>query len=97
MSARQGETFVMEADPGAGISFSTFILGLASTTLIHLGDAPNPETGTTRVELALAQQTLSLLDLLRAKTKGNLTGEEEHLFASVLTDLKLRFVKLSGK
>ncbi len=97
MTTRQGETFVMESGPGAGISFSTFILGLASTAFIHLGDAPNPETGTTQVELALAQQTLELLDLLRAKTRGNLTGEEEQLFASVLTDLKLRFVKLSGK
>ncbi len=81
-----------EADP---INFSTFILGLASTTMIHLGVAPHPETGRPSVDLTLAQQSLSLLELLQAKTKGNLAAEEERLFANLLTDLRLRFVDAS--
>lgn len=80
-----------EADP---INFSTFILGLASTTLIHLGAAPHPETGQPSVDLTLAHQSLSLLELLQQKTKGNLAAEEERLFANLLTDLRLRFVTL---
>ena len=94
MVERRGETFVMGETPAEGpISFSTFILGLASTTLIHLGEAPNPEVGEARVNLVLARQTLELLDVLRAKTQGNLTSEEDTLFASVLTDLRLRYVQ----
>lgn len=79
-----------EADP---ITFSTFIFGLASTTLIHLGSAPHPETGQANVNLLLARQSLELLDMLRAKTKGNLDAEEERLFANLLTELRLRFVE----
>lgn len=96
MPERRGETFVMqETGPEGPISFSTFVLSLASTTLIHLGEAPHPEGGAPRVDLVLARQTLELLDLLREKTKGNLTGDEERLFASVLADLRLRFVEKS--
>jgi hypothetical protein len=95
MTGRRGETFVMEdAEP---VSFSTFVLGLASSALIHLGEAPNPETGSATVNLVLARQSLDLLDLLKQKTKGNLTLEEEQLFSSLLTDLRLRFIEKQGK
>jgi hypothetical protein len=74
------------------INFSTFVFGLASTTLIHLGVAPHPETGQPSLDLTLAQQSLSLLEMLREKTRGNLDPEEERLFANLLTELRLRFV-----
>jgi hypothetical protein len=99
---KRGETFVMrgEALPAAGqsaIAFNTFIIGLASTTLIHLGEASNPDTGRTERNLELARESLELLSLLRDKTRGNLTEEEEKLFATVLTDLRLRFVEASKR
>lgn len=98
MGERRGETFVIgESSPQGPISFSAFILGLASSALIHLGESPNPETNATGVDLALARQSLDLLDLLRTKTRGNLSSEEEQLFASLLTDLRLRFVEKSKK
>ena len=83
-----------EADP---INFTAFILGLASSTLIHLGAAPHPETGQPVVDLLLAKQSLALLELLQQKTKGNLTTDEDRLFQNLLTDLRLRFVNLSSK
>jgi hypothetical protein len=91
MTEHRGETFVM--DDSQQLSFSTFVLGLASSALIHLGEAPNPETGGATVNLVLARQSLDLLEVLRLKTKGNLTPEEEQLFVSLLTDLRLRFVQ----
>jgi hypothetical protein len=97
MAERRGETFVMQGGAEeSAITFSTFILGLASTTLIHLGEAPNPETGQRAVSLELARQSLDLLDLLEHKTRGNLTPEEQQLFAALLTDLKLKFVSLKS-
>lgn len=96
MAERRGETFVMEEQgPEGPISLSTFVLGLASTALIHLGDAPHPEGG--GPNMVLARQTLDLIELLETKTRGNLTQDEERLFASVLTDLRLRFVAKSRK
>ncbi len=98
MAERRGETFVLgESSPQGPLSFSAFILGLASSTLIHLGDAPNPETKGTGVDLMMARESLDLLDLLKTKTRGNLTSEEEQLFSSLLTDLRLRFVEKSKK
>ncbi len=78
-------------DPGP-LSFSSFILGLSSTALIHMGVAPNPETGKTEKNLAMARQTIDLLDMLKRKTAGNLDKGEEQLFTSLLTDLRTRFV-----
>lgn len=95
MAERRGDTFVMGA--GNELSLSTFVLGLASSALIHLGETPNPETGEQSVNLVLARQSLDLLDLLHTKTRGNLTPEEEQLFTSVLTDLRLRYVQIEGR
>ncbi len=98
MAERRGETFVLgESSPHGQISFSAFILGLASSAMIHLGDAQNPETNTTGVDLAMARQSLDLLDLLHEKTNGNLSSEEAQLFSSLLTDLRLRFVEKTKK
>lgn len=81
------------------IDFYTFVLSLASSAFVHLGDAPHPETGKAEApELGLARQTIEILDMLREKTKGNLTHEEEAFLENLLTDLRLRFVaKSSGK
>ncbi len=93
----RGETFVMKDEGGAGepIQFTTFVLGLASTALIHLGESPHPESGKPERDLVLARQSLDLLSLLREKTQGNLTAEEERVFENVLADLRLRFVEAS--
>jgi hypothetical protein len=99
---KRGETFVMRGEAASAsshipIAFNTFIIGLASTTLIHLGDAANPDTGRTERNLELARESLELLSMLREKTRGNLTEEEEKLFATLLTDLRLRFVEASKR
>ena len=43
----------------------------------------------------LARQSLDLLSLLREKTRGNLTAEEERFFENVLADLRFRFIEAS--
>lgn len=81
-----------------GIDFYTFVLSLASSAFVHLGDAPHPETGEVqKPDLGLAKQTIDILAMLEEKTKGNLTQEEEKFLEHLLTDLRLRFVtKRSG-
>ncbi len=88
-----------EKQPENGIDFYTFVLSLASSAFVHLGDAPHPETGEpVEPDLPLARQTIEILAMLQEKTKGNLTAEEEKFLENLLTDLRLRFVnKRSGK
>lgn len=98
----RGETFVMRGEPKPGapeapITFSTFLIGLASSALIHLGVAPNPETGKAERDLMLARQSLDLLGLLQEKTRGNLSSEEKQLFDNLLADLRLRFVEANKR
>jgi hypothetical protein len=77
------------------IDFATFVLSLSHSALMHLGEAPHPETNQVEANLALAKQNIDLLGLLEEKTKGNLTGDEERLLAQVLFDLRMRYVERS--
>ncbi len=81
------------------IDFYTFVLSLASSAFVHLGDAPHPETGEPgKPNVPLAQQTIDILAMLREKTKGNLTPEEERFLDNLVVDLKLRYVaRTTGK
>jgi uncharacterized protein DUF1844 len=77
------------------VDFATFVLSLSHSALVHLGEAPNPETGAVVKNLALARQTIDLIAMLEEKTKGNLAGDEERLVGQILFDLRMRFVELS--
>lgn len=79
------------------IDFSTFILSLSHSALVHLGDAPDPTGGPVEVNLPMARQTIDLLSLLQDKTKGNLTGAEEHMMDQVVYELKMRYVEVSKR
>jgi hypothetical protein len=79
------------------IDFATFIVSLSHSALLHMGDAPHPETNQVETSLPLARQTIDLLGVLEEKTKGNLTGAEERLLTQVLFDLRLRFVEAQKK
>lgn len=78
-----------------GIDFSTFVLSLSHSALVHLGDAPDPGGATVEKSLPMARQTIDLLALLQEKTRGNLTGQEEHILDQALYDLRMRFVEVS--
>ncbi|HUR32273.1 MAG TPA: DUF1844 domain-containing protein [Vicinamibacterales bacterium] len=81
----------------ADISFTQFVISLASSAAIHFGDMPDP-AGTTVPEPNLegARQMIEILGLLEEKTKGNLTAEERQVLEQVLYELRLRFVQVSG-
>jgi hypothetical protein len=72
--------------------FSTFILSLSTSVLVHLGELPDPITNKKEINLQLAKQTISIIEMLKDKTKGNLTAEEESLIDSVLYDVRLKYL-----
>jgi len=81
----------------ADISFTQFVISLASSAAVHFGDMPDP-AGTKHSEPNLegARQMIDILALLEEKTRGNLTAEERQVLESVLYELRLRFVEVSG-
>lgn len=76
------------------VDFSTFMLSLSNSALLHLGEIPHQETNKVERNLELARHTIDMIDMLKQKTKGNLTGEEAMLLDNILYDLRMRYVKL---
>lgn len=74
------------------IDFSTFLLSLSTSAMVHLGQAPHPDGSTDEPDLELARQSIDILDLMHTKTKGNLTNDEQQLLQELLYDLRLRYV-----
>jgi hypothetical protein len=89
----EGQAHAEDALPH--VDFTTFVLSLSHSALMHLGEAPSPETGEIEENLALARQTIDLVGMLEEKTKGNLSGDEERLIAQILFDLRMRYVERS--
>jgi len=82
-----------DSAPLPEINFSSFLLSLSSSTLLHLGEIADPQSGEKKKDLVLAKQSIDIINLLKDKTKGNLTQEEEKLLEHLLYDLRMRFVK----
>ena len=79
------------------LSFTGFVLSLASTAAIHFGDLPDPISGQPSApNLDGAAQMIEILSLLDQKTRGNLTADERQMLDQVLYELRLRFVEVSG-
>jgi len=83
--------------PEPQLSFTAFVLSLASTAAIHFGDLPDPLSGQpAEPNLDGAAQMIEILSLLDQKTRGNLTAEERQVLEQVLYELRMRFVQASG-
>lgn len=78
------------------VSFTTFVLSLASSAMVHLGETPDPESGGFDLNLPLAKHTIDILATLECKTRGNLTGDEGDLLLHLLRELRLAYVKKAG-
>ena len=79
------------------INFSTFILSLNSSALVHLGIQTDPTSGSTSENLLLAKQTIDILAMLDEKTKGNLAEAEKKLLTHILYELRMLYVKQKEK
>ncbi len=75
------------------VTFSSLILSLTSSVLMHFGDVPDPNTGERKVDLELAKHGIDTIAMLKEKTKGNLTEDEQQMIDNILTELRLRYVK----
>lgn len=74
------------------VSFSTFVLSLASSALVQLGEVPNPETGSVEKNSEIARHTIDVLTMLEDKCLNGLSSEEASLLKDVLYELRIKFV-----
>jgi hypothetical protein len=78
------------------VTFSNFVISLAQSAMVHLGEAPDPATGRKLApQLPVARHTIDVLGVLADKTKGNLDDEEQKLIDSVLFECRSKFVAAS--
>jgi hypothetical protein len=78
-----------ELDP----AFSSLVIMLASAAAVHFGDLADAVSGERQpLNLEGAAQMIGLLEMIEAKTRGNLADGEVRLLQQVLYELRLRFV-----
>lgn len=86
-----------ETHPLPEVNFSSLIFSLSSSALLHLGEIDDPQTGEKREDLPMAKHSIDIISMLKDKTEGNLDDEEQKFIDSILTDLRLRYVKSVNK
>jgi Domain of unknown function (DUF1844) len=79
------------------VNFASFLISLGTQAFMHLGDIPNPLTQQREKDLPAAKHMIDLLGMLEAKTQGNVTSDEERLLRQLLLDLRLRYVRETGR
>ncbi len=77
------------------VTFSTFILSMASSALVQLGEVPNPENGRTDQDLLMAKHSIDILSMLQEKTRNNLDASEKEMLDALLYELRMKFVMKS--
>ena len=76
--------------------FMQMVIMLSSSAMQYLGKIINPATGKTELNLEAAQGTIDMVDMLEAKTRGNLDRDEERLLKTTLTTLRLNYVETAN-
>lgn len=73
--------------------FANLVMQQASMTLMFLGVTPHPQTGETMFDLEGAQHFISQLEMLEAKTRGNLGADETAILKQSLAAARMAFVQ----
>lgn len=79
----------------ATFAFSTFLLSLSTSALVCLGELPDPVNNEKNTNLPLAKQTIGIIEMLKEKTKGNLSEEEDKLIEGILYDLRMKYINVA--
>lgn len=75
-------------------SFSVLIMSVASSAIMAMGLAPNPQNGEVTKDKNMARFNIDLLLVLQEKTKGNLTGDEAKFLENLISDLQIKYVSI---
>jgi Domain of unknown function (DUF1844) len=79
------------------VRFFSLITMFASSAYQSMGKIANPMTGKAERNLDSAQGFIDILVMLKTKTNGNLTDDEEKIITSTISDLQMNFVQEKAK
>jgi len=98
-SGRKLDDLLVEGGHGKAedfeMTFDRLVQSLYVTAMLQLGimhrEGENP-----RPDIVGARQTIDTLGVLKDKTKGNLTPQEENLLQNVLFELRMAFLEMTN-
>ncbi|MBI5672325.1 MAG: DUF1844 domain-containing protein [Nitrospirae bacterium] len=85
-----------QAPPAPPVTFSSFVISLGSSSLMLMGEQLDPSQASIPVNLPQAKEIIDLLSVLEAKTKGNLTPDEQTVLRDMLYALRMKYVTLAS-
>src|SRR5436853_5204577 len=88
-------TAAQSADISSAL-FAHLIMQQANMAMLMTGKTPHPETGQTMRDLEAAKLFIDTLEMLEAKTKGNLGSHEQNMLKQTLMTVRLAFVEAAN-
>jgi Domain of unknown function (DUF1844) len=73
--------------------FANMVIQQTNMAMMLMGKAPHPETGQLMKDMEAARMFIDQVEMLEAKTKGNLNKQEEGLLKQALAALHMAFVE----
>ena len=73
--------------------FLNLVMQQASTAMMLLGKMPHPETGERLMDPETAKLLIDQLEMIEAKTRGNLDAQEQKVLKQALSALHMAFVQ----
>jgi hypothetical protein len=73
--------------------FAQLVIQQSNMAMLLMGKVPHPQTGETMRDIEAARLFIDQLEMIEAKTKGNLSKEEDHLLKQSLMSLRMSFVE----
>lgn len=78
-------------------SFTQLLYLFYSSAMVSMGKLKNPATDKIERNLEQAKQSIDIIEMLKEKTKGNLSENENRMLEQFLTDLRLNYVDEKNK
>ena len=72
--------------------FVNLVLTLHNASMLHMGKIKNPLSDKVERDLSQAEMSIDMLDMLKKKSDGNLTDEENSILSRTLNELKMNFM-----
>lgn len=89
---RAGERSPSGARADEEVNFSSFLISLATSAMVHLGEIPDPASRRRMENLEAGKQMIDILSILQEKTRGNLDPDEAHLLENLLYELRMKYL-----
>lgn len=77
------------------IDFKTFISSLYMSSIVSMGLVPDPLTKENKKNLEFARETIEILQILKEKTKGNLSEDEDKFLSECIYNLMMKYVEVT--